>query len=501
MEHEENCPWNKGQSLVNTPLRKPCEVRKCAVWHDLKTWFGYTGSSLSKVAFEDVFRDVAHGGSGLYERMAVEGGNLLREASRALAAKKAEGNQFIHSVASLVFRRDLQRSTLGLVRQLYIQKEVTIMNESSLLEYFARCYLSAAQSLTSPRSVSNYVRVLLSYSLNEVAGQDFHRDPSAWLPTLLQHIYHSQAFRHLHCDSDNLLLRDLYILFGYPHDYILPRVQECFDNLDGTHQLQCAHTSGEELLVTFATKYFFELYKAHHGNDRDVLAKEYATTQTREFINSKAIELFSCVFMRLHLVFIGEEVNYLRQRSLEECRIIFINLLGACWSISQKEVRNTWMANLFQTLRQVQLAIIMNGLDDVNLKLNRKSLESGGDSFVSEVARSLDFSAMFNTTCGKLQPDTPSKSSFIDQIFAKAADLFSFTCNATETTSEPPENELPIHVQYDKHSKEANIHIPLSKMGNMEPVDYRTVLRSKGENVMEIVVSKNADLPRLNVNL
>ncbi|GFE52680.1 apicomplexan related, putative [Babesia ovis] len=498
MEHEENCPWSQNQSLVNTPIRRPCEIRKCAVWKDLKNWFGYTGSSLSKTAFEDVFRDVAHGGSGLYERMAVEGGNLLREASRAFAAKKTVGNQFIHSVATLVFRRDSQKKTLNLVRQLYIQKEVTIMNESSLLEYFARSYLSAAQFLTSPRSISNYVRVLLSYSLNEVAGQDLHKDPSEWLSTLLQHIYHSQAFRHMQCDSDNMLLRDMYIVFDYHYDYFLPRIQECFDNLDGMNQ--CGQPSGEELLVNFATKYFCELYKAHHGNDREVLAKDYATAQTREFINSKAIELFACVFMRLHLVFIGDEVNFMRQRSLKECRIIFINLLGACWSISQKESRNTWMANLFQTLRQVQLAIMMSGINEEESHLSKQNKLSKTDGR-DDVSHPLDFSSMFNSTCASMQQETSQQGSFIDQMFAKAVNFFADTCKSVTTSSESPDNELPIHVQYDKNSKDASIHIPLAKMSNMEPVNYRTVLQSRGEKVMEIVVSNNGTVPRLDLNL
>ncbi|ORM40441.1 putative Fe-S cluster assembly factor [Babesia sp. Xinjiang] len=506
--HEENCPWNQNQSLVNTSIRRPCEVRKCAVWKDLKNWFGYTGKSLSKSTFEDVFRDVAHGGSGLYERMAVEGGNLLREASRAFAAKNTEGSQFVHSVTTLVFHRDCQKRSLPLVKQLYIQKEVTIMNETSLLEYFAKSYLSAAQCLTTPRSISNYVRVLLSYSLNQVAGQDFHRESCEWLPTLLQHIYHSQAFRHLQCDSDNLLLRDMYIVFDYQYDYFLPRILECFNNVDDPHQvtgyllgheplLQCGQISGEELLVNFASKYFCELYKVHHGNDRELLASEYAAAQTREFMSSKAVELFACVFMRLHLAFIGEEVNFMKQRSLKECRIIFINLLGACWSISQKDARNTWMANLFQTLRQVQLAIKMSGVNDTGSRVNGDrpaSYASGGDATGQQ---QLDFSVMLNRRCAAMQQEAPFRSGFIDEVLQKALNFFTGSCKSDEPLSEAPDVELPIHVQYDKNTQDAKIHIPLAKMSNMEPVNYRTVLQSRGERIMEIVVSNNGTLPRL----
>lgn len=67
MEHEVDCPWLASQedaSLAVHAIKKPCEVRKCAVWRDLYVWFGYSAQRLSKMAFEEIFRDVAHGGSG-----------------------------------------------------------------------------------------------------------------------------------------------------------------------------------------------------------------------------------------------------------------------------------------------------------------------------------------------------------------------------------------------------------------------------------------------------
>lgn len=499
MEHEDNCPWNRDQGLVTTPLRRPCEVRKCAVWKDLKTWFGYTGASLSTLAFEEIFRDVAHGGSGLYERMAVEGGNLLRETSRAFAAKKAESNLFVHYVAKLLFNRDRQKKALGLIKQLYIQKEVTIMNDSSLLDYFAKSYLSAAQFLISPRSVSNYVRVLLSFSVNEIAGQDVHKPPQEWLSILLQHIYHSQAFKHLSCDSDNMLLRDMYIFFDYQYDYFLPRIRECFDNLDDTNR--CTQISGEELLISFASRYFCELYKAHHGSNCEVLANEFAKSQVREFIQSKCIEVFACVFMRLHLVFIGEEVDFTTNRPLQDCRTIFINLVGACWSISHKETRNIWMANLFQTLRQVQLSIMMHGIHDNTGYINDFLHLPQNAAYEIEAPSTRTVANMVYTPSPELRQYLPSSTEFIDNMFKGTMNFFTQLCTPNKAADVINDNELPIHVEYDNDSKDANIRIPLSRLGNMEPVKYHTVLKSKGERIMELAVSTNNSVPRLDVNI
>ncbi|GIX61947.1 GPI anchor transamidase [Babesia caballi] len=423
-----------GESGLLSPIRRPCEVRKCAVWKDLKNWFGYTGSSLSKLQFEEVFRDVAHGGSGLYERMAVEGGNLLRDASLAFATKKAEGNVFLQSVTKLLFSRNCQKKALEFVKRLYVQKEVTVMNESSLLDHFAKSYLSAAQFLTSPRSVSNYVRVLLSYSLNETAGQDFHRDPKEWLSTLLQHIYHSQAFRHLECDSDNLLLRDMYIIFDYQYDYFLPRIQDCFYDAEVAHQ--CKNVSGEELLITFASKYFAELYKAHHGTNTDKLAVEYAKAQSREFFRSKAIEIFACVFLRLHVTFIGDEIDYMRQRSLQECRNIFLNLIGACWSISQRETRNNWMANLFQTLRQVQLAVVMNGLSEQPQQAKNCAHTYGENERENKVARQWDFTSMLCKPAQDARQEVPSEPSFFENVLEKTAHFLTNPCKVADVVDD-----------------------------------------------------------------
>ncbi|KAK1444331.1 hypothetical protein BgAZ_102370 [Babesia gibsoni] len=465
MEHEENCPWGQNRGLLTTPLRRPCEVRKCAVWKDLKTWFGYTGASLPKLAFEEVFRDVAHGGSGLYERMAVEGGNMLREASRAFASKKAESNLLINSVAKQLFNSYEQKKAVGLVRQLYIQKEVTIMNDSSLLDYFAKSYLSAAQFLVSPRSVSNYVRVLLSFSLNEIAGQDYHKNPNEWLSTLLQHIYHSQAFRHLPCESDNQLLRDMFIFFDYQHDYFLPRIRECFDNLDGTSQ--ASQVPGEELLVMFGSNYFRELYKAHHGSDRNMLADEFAQSQCREFIQSKAIELFACIFLRLHVVFIGEKVDYMTNRTPDDCRIIFMNLLGA---------------------------YLTSGGATTDPSFNPFKAE--------EVTCGKDFNQLFSQAkVEEGHQKLPQQEAYMENVFQKTMGFFTQCCTPNTEKDTTKDNELPIQVKYDKYSKNANIRIPLGKLGKMEPVDYRTVLKRNGEKLMELAVSNNKSVPRLDVNI
>lgn len=64
--------------------------------------------------------------------------------------------------------------------------------------------------------------------------------------------------------------------------------------------------------------------QAHHGSNCEVLANEFAKSQVREFIQSKCIEVFACVFMRLHLVFIGEEVDFTTNRPLQDCRTIFM---------------------------------------------------------------------------------------------------------------------------------------------------------------------------------
>lgn len=66
MEHEEGCKYAVNTSNVQTegPLESLCSSRKCSVWLDLKTWFGYKSKSLSNEMFNEYFLDVAHGGNG-----------------------------------------------------------------------------------------------------------------------------------------------------------------------------------------------------------------------------------------------------------------------------------------------------------------------------------------------------------------------------------------------------------------------------------------------------
>eukprot|EP00375_Theileria_parva_P000302 XP_762971.1 hypothetical protein [Theileria parva strain Muguga] len=330
MEHEENCPWLKSEqnsSLIHT-LPKSCQNRKCAIWNDLKEWFGYLGKSLSLLAIQEIYRDVAHEGSGVYERMAIEGGNILREVVELQAMSGTKEDLYLKGVSKLVFGKATE-SYVKFVKQLQLQKMSDLVNDTMALCNFARLYLAGAQTLTSPRSVANYLRVCVAFSVNEIAGPSNHSPTAEWIVPLIQHIYHSKRFRHLQYSCDNLLLTNLHMYMGYTFKELLPRIKECFDNLQNTPQMY----------YTDETK-----------------ADEFAKTEANNFLNSRAIELFSCVHMKLHLTFLNENLNVLFQRSLRDTRTIFINLLGACWSISQKESRKLWLSNLFQTLRQIQLS-------------------------------------------------------------------------------------------------------------------------------------------------
>ncbi|GBE62709.1 hypothetical protein, conserved [Babesia ovata] len=391
-----------------------------------------------------IFYDI-HAGCRLYERMAVEGGDMLREASRAFAAKKADDNQLLNSAVRSIFHGVRQKRALELVKKLFIQKEVTIMNETSLLNYFGKSYLSAAQFLNSPRSVSNYVRVLLSYSLNEIAGEDFHRKPTEWLSTLLQHVYHSQTFRHLQCKSDNLLLRDMNLIFDYKYDYFLPRIQECFDNLDAAHH-------------------------AHYGHDNATLSAEYANNQSREFIRSNAIEVFACVYLRLHLVYIGEE---------QSRRCMLVNIAE----------RDTYR------LDGESLSLSPSGPTTYN------RIHASSDAAPENaVSHPLDFSGMFCNT-KPVQEGVRPTGCFLDRVVEKTMNFFTHPGRTCADPEVPQDNTLPIRVQYDQDSGDASVHIPLGKLGGMEPVNYRTVLKKKGERVMEIAVSNNGTLPLLDIQL
>uniref|UniRef100_A0A3B0NF38 Uncharacterized protein n=1 Tax=Theileria annulata TaxID=5874 RepID=A0A3B0NF38_THEAN len=534
MEHEENCPWltsEQNNSLIHT-LPKNCQNRKCSVWKDLKEWFGYLGNSLSLLAFQEIYRDVAHDGSGVYERMAIEGGNILRKVVELQSMAGTKEDLYLKGVSKLVFGKT-SGSYVNFIKQLQLQKMSDLVNDTMALCNFGRLYLAGAQTLTTPRSVANYVRVCVAFSVNEIAGPSHHSPIPEWIVPLIQHIYHTNKLRHLQYSCDNLLLTNLHRYMGYRYNELLPRIKECFDNLQNTPQ--GTETHGFVLLNAFAQDYFLKLHKMNYGDNSK--AEEFAKTEANNFLNSKAIELFSCVHMKLHLTYLNEDLKVMIQRSLRDTRTIFINLLGACWSISQKDSRKLWLSNLFQTLRQIQLSTMAYfstrtltaadlelieftgsdlARDKFELLLNPKNMkpkDSRGEMsqdlnveksqlelqnspykpFSSQVKdESLGKEALVKLGGSLLEAYGYVQEFVVDNAY-KLIQNSCFTPSNSNTQQQKDslrtENVLPLNVRYEEASDMAHIKIPLGKIASANKLEYRTLLKNKDKRLMELSIN------------
>ncbi|UKJ88571.2 hypothetical protein MACJ_001815 [Theileria orientalis] len=509
MEHEENCPWltsEQNTTLIHT-LPKNCQNRKCSVWKDLKGWFGYLGNSLSLLAFQEIYRDVAHDGSGVYERMALEGGKILKEVVELQSLRGGKEDLYLNGVARLVFGT-ASESYFKFVKKLHLRKMAELVNDTGALHKFARLYLAGAQTLTTPRSVANYVRVSVAFSVNEVAGPSHHSPTAEWIVPLIQHIYHCQKFKHLQFSCDNLLVTNLHRYMGYKYEEILPRIKECFTNLQSTPQL-------------------------YYGNELE--AEDFAKAEVLKFLNSRAVELFACVYMKLHLTHLNENLNVVNQRPLREAKTIFINLLGACWSISQKESRNVWLANIFQTLRQIQLSLVsyspgMRTLTQAHLSLpefkstnmvkdkfdlllntrTQKHKGSGGEMSPYESPYEPFSSAVKdespgNETLARLSGGLLEAYGYVqDFLYENAYKVIHKSCfdapddETVDTKSESlgPGDVFPLNVKYEEEADMAHIKIPLGKIAAAKNINYRTLLKNKHKNLMELSINNfNQEFP------
>lgn len=123
--------------------------------------------------------------------MAIEGGNILREVVELQAMSGTKEDLYLKGVSKLVFGKATE-SYVKFVKQLQLQKMSDLVNDTMALCNFARLYLAGAQTLTSPRSVANYLRVCVAFSVNEIAGPSNHSPTAEWIVPLIQHIYHSK---------------------------------------------------------------------------------------------------------------------------------------------------------------------------------------------------------------------------------------------------------------------------------------------------------------------
>ncbi|EKX74412.1 conserved hypothetical protein [Theileria equi strain WA] len=452
--------------------------------------------------------------------MSVEGGSLLASIVELMTLKNRNDDLFINGVSRVVFGRS-NGTWSQLIKGLNARRIVDIVNNVDNLHLFAKKYLCGAQLLTSPRAVSNYLKVCITFSINEIAGEILHSDPIKWVIPLVQHIYHANSFNHLQSESDNSLLTSLHAYMGYTQNGLLPRIKECFENLHNTPYGTEVH--GYVLLSSFATEYFGELYKFQSDANSERVKSE-ATT----FLNSKAIEIFAALYMKLHLIHIGENINPLNQRSLQDMRTIFINLLGACWSISQGNKRDVWMANLFKTLRQIQLTVMLSTVrETTSLKqvaykdIKNSSIVENKVEFLMNQGPSTDkdqvdascaldiqgfageIGATVYNACGETIHNLQES---YDYLKTKAYKLFRDQCKGTppepsghkhviynkEIKQEVDENTLPINVKYigqtETDDETAYVTIPLSKVGNKR-FNYRTVLKRNDEEVVELAIN------------
>lgn len=360
MIHERQCPFASVELGEAPPPpaeggpRAPdqqltCPDRRCCTWLDLHTWFGLEAPELTLMDFRIAFTDVAHGGTGVYEKLVVLGTRALE-----MFADLYVNEQFDPTGIPT----DLLGNTTipeEITRKVWTRKRVERLLTPHALWTFAKAYLATAQSLPTATSCVKYVRACIGYSIQlpELEAQRIF----TWMPTLVEHIYWAQRLHVEEHDEDNELLQDVQEYFGYPYAKLVPRIRDAL--LDPARR-QIEAQTGAKLLQTYAYDYFGDL--AEEANIPADQRTAWITDETQEFLNSRAATLFAGCWLNLGPFLAVASVGPTLPPAATYTTA-FKSLVAACYVLSPEDHARIWMGALIHRLRQTQLLLRLRQLD------------------------------------------------------------------------------------------------------------------------------------------
>ncbi|CAG9476983.1 conserved Plasmodium protein, unknown function [Plasmodium vivax] len=315
-----------------------CPNVYCNIYTDLYNWFGFKNcKKIDTESLNTCFTDIANGGVGYYEKLIVLGGRILE-----LYSELHFFNRYNHEKDEEVLQdlRNIKSVKEVVFQYLYVQKRKNRVTYKNSLYLFGYSYLYTPLFFRNKNSIVKYVKACIAYAVKFSGANIF-----SWMPSLIEHIHHSQKVKLSELEEENELIQDLQEFFGYQFDYVLPRIAECFSQ----HNLyiSSSHLTGLQIVRIFANEYFSLL-----ADDVNIEGKEKTTwvrEETEAFLNSHCIEIFSGCMLSLH--------KYLGEKGVKVAKIkaIFEQLLSSCWVLGSEKRNKVWACALVQRLRQVQL--------------------------------------------------------------------------------------------------------------------------------------------------
>ncbi|EUD67138.1 hypothetical protein C922_02288 [Plasmodium inui San Antonio 1] len=315
-----------------------CPNVYCNIYTDLHNWFGFKHcKKIDTESLNTCFTDIANGGVGYYEKLIVLGARILELYSELHFFNKYNYEKEEEIVQDI---RNIKSVKEVVFQYLYVQKRKNRVIYKNSLYLFGYSYLYTPLFFRNKNSIIKYVKACIAYAVKFSGANIF-----SWMPSLIEHIYHSQKVKVAETEEENELIQDLQEFFGYQFDYVLPRIAECFSQ----HNLyiSSSHLTGLQIVRLFANEYFSLL-----ADDVNIEGKEKTTwvrEETEAFLNSHCIEIFSCCMLSLH--------KYLDEKGVkvDKIKAIFEMLLSSCWVLGSEKRNKVWACALVQRLRQVQL--------------------------------------------------------------------------------------------------------------------------------------------------
>ncbi|SBS83743.1 hypothetical protein POVCU2_0022610 [Plasmodium ovale curtisi] len=336
--YERKKNFQEQDSYCNNPKIRICPNVYCNIYTDLYNWFGFKNCrKIDTESLNTCFTDITNGGVGYYEKLIVLGGRVLELYSELHFFNKynyekeeeiAKDLKNIKSIKEVVYH------------YLYVQKRKNRVIYRNSIYLFGYSYLYTPLFFNNKNSIIKYVKACIAYAVKYSGANIF-----SWMPTLIEHIYHSQKLKVSEIERENELIQDLQEYLGYQFDYILPRIAECFSY----HNLYISNSdlTGLQIIRIFANEYFSLLADDVniHGPERTIWVRE----ETEAFLNSNCIEIFSGCTVSVS--------KYLNEGNVKigKVRNIFEMLLSSCWVLGNEKRNKIWVSALIQRLRQVQL--------------------------------------------------------------------------------------------------------------------------------------------------
>ncbi|CRG96339.1 conserved Plasmodium protein, unknown function [Plasmodium gallinaceum] len=336
--YERKKNFQEQDNYCHNPSISICPNVYCNIYTDLYNWFGFKNCmKIDTESLNTCFTDVTNGGVGYYEKLIVLGGRILELYSELHFFNKYNYEKDEEIVDDL---RNIKSIKEVVFHYLYVQKRKNRVVYRNSLYLFGYSYLYTPLFFNNKNSIIKYVKACVAYAVKFSGSNIF-----SWMPSLIEHIYHSQKLKVSEIEQENELIQDLQEYLGYQFDYIIPRINECFSY----HNLYISnsHLTGLQIIRIFANEYFSLL-----ADDVGVYGKEKAIwvrEETEAFLNSNCIEIFSGCMISIN--------KYLNEKNVKISKIrnIFEMILSSCWVIGKEKKNKIWVSALIQRLRQVQL--------------------------------------------------------------------------------------------------------------------------------------------------